>query len=108
MGEAVVQRDERGRIAMMTIQSDGMSDEARVSVMCMLRAVAESLRDYLHVDPESSFDEDRALVSVNRTDQHLDREINAVLATAVQALRIVEREHPDELIVHDVAVEVEV
>lgn len=107
MGEAVVQRDERGRIAMITIQVDRMSDEAASSVMCMLRAVAESLREYLHVDPESSF-EDHAFVSVDRSDQYLDREIDAVLATAVYGLRIVEREHPDELIVHDATVGVEV
>lgn len=107
MGEAVVQRDERGRIAMITIHFDRMSNDTRSSVIYMLRAVAESLREYLHVDPESSF-EDRAFVSVDRSDQYLDREIDAVLATAVYGLRIVEREHPDELIVHDASVEVEV
>ena len=107
MGEAVIQRDERRRIVGLTIQSGGMSTPARASAVTLLRAVAESLTDYLHVTVESSF-ADEMYLEIDRGDQHLDREIDAVLATMGSGLRIVEREYPAELMVHDVTVGVEV
>jgi uncharacterized protein (DUF2236 family) len=107
VGEAVIQRDERGRIVGLTIQASGMSESARVSTTLLLRAVAESLTEYLHVAVESSFT-DEMYLEIDRRDQHLDREIDAVLATMGSGLRIVEREFPAELMVHDAVVGVEV
>ena len=107
MGEAIIQRDERGRIVGLTMQPDGMSALAKASATNLLRAVAESLTDYLHVVVECSF-EDEMYLEIDRSDQHLDREIDAILSTMGRGLRLVERENPDELIVSDAAVGVEV
>ena len=107
MGEAVIQRDERGRIVGLTMQAEGMSASAKASATNLLRAVAESLTDYLHVTVGCSF-EDEMYLEIDRSDQHVDREIDAILATMGSGLRLVEREYPDELIVRDAAVGVEV
>lgn len=108
MGDAVIQRDKRGRIVAVSIQPGEMSEPVRLSVLCLLRAVSESLQEYLHVDVQSSFKDDNVYVEIDRQDQYLDREIDAVLVTTANALRIIEREFPSEMIVHDTAVEVEV
>lgn len=107
MGEALIQRDERGRVIGLTMQVDGMSALARATATNLLRAVAESLAEYLHVAVESSFADEMCL-EIDRSDQHLDREIDAVLATMGSGLRIMEREYPTELMVRDAAVGVEV
>ncbi|MBE0636631.1 hypothetical protein IH601_11600 [Candidatus Bipolaricaulota bacterium] len=107
MGEAIVQRDERGRIVGLTVQAGGMSVLARASATTLLRAVAESLTDYLHVAVASSF-ADEIFLEIDRSDQHLDREIDAILATMGSGLRFVERDYPAELLIHDTAVGVEV
>jgi uncharacterized protein YsxB (DUF464 family) len=107
LGEAVIQRDERGRIVGLTVQTADMSTPAKALATSLLRAVVESLTDYLHVSVESSF-ADTLFLEIDRRDQHLDREIDAVLATMGCGLRIVEREYPAELMVHDATVGVEV
>ena len=107
MGEAVIQRDERGRIVGLTMQAKDMSAPARAAVETLARAVVESLTDYLHVSVQSSF-ADELYVEIDRSDQHLDREIEAVLATMGSGLRIVEKEYPAELMVHDASVGVEI
>lgn len=107
MGEAVIQRDERGRIIGLTMQAEGMSAPAKAVTTNLLRAVSESLTEYLHVTVESSF-EDEMYLEIDRSDQHLDREIDAILATMGKGLRLVEREYPTELMVHDATVGVEV
>ena len=107
MGEAVIQRDERGRIVGLTIQPSGMSDPAKASATTLLRAIADSLTDYLHVSVESSF-ADEIFLEIDRSDQHLDREIDAVLAVMGSGLRFVERDYPAELVVHEATVGVEI
>ncbi len=107
MGEAVIQRDERGRVVGVTMQADGMSDIAKASAATLLQAVAESLSEYLHIAVASSFGDDLSL-EVDRRDQYLDREIDAVLATMKSGLRLVERNYPAELMVHEATVGVEV
>lgn len=107
MGEAVIQRDERGRVVGVVMQADGMSASARASATTLLRAVAESLSEYLHVAVASTF-EDELSLEVDRRDQYLDREIDAVLATMRSGLRLVERDYPAELMVHEATVGVEV
>ncbi|MBU1049025.1 hypothetical protein KKG90_03260 [Candidatus Bipolaricaulota bacterium] len=107
MGEAVIQRDERGRVVGVTMQADGMSALAKASAATLLRAVALSLSEYLHVAVESSF-EDELSLEVDRRDQYLDREIDAVLATMRSGLRLVERDYPAELMVHEATVGVKV
>jgi len=103
VGEVVIQRDERGRIVGVTMQADGMSVPAKASAANMLHAVAESLTDYLHVAVESSF-EDELSLGIDRRDQYLDREIDAILATMGSGLRLVERDYPAELVIRDATV----
>ena len=107
MGEAVIQQDERGRVVGVTMQADGMSALAKASAATVLRAVAESLTEYLHVSVESSFEGELSL-EVDRRDQYLDREIDAILATMRSGLRLVARDYPAELMVHEATVGVEV
>jgi uncharacterized protein YsxB (DUF464 family) len=89
------------------MQAEGMSASAKASAAILLRAVAESLTEYLHVAVESSF-EDEFSLEVDRRDQYLDREIDAVLATMRSGLRLVARDYPAELMVHEATVGVEV
>jgi len=107
VGEAVIHQDERGRVVGVSMQADGMSALAKASATTLLRAVAESLAEYLHVSVEISFENEMSL-EVDRRDQYLDREIDAVLATMISGLRLVERDYPAELMVHEATVGVEV
>jgi uncharacterized protein (DUF2267 family) len=107
VGEIVIGRDERGRIVELTFRPEDAAEPARTSALHLMRAVVESLREYLHVEVGSTFGE-HVSIEIDRRDQYLDREIDAVLVTAVHGLRIVEREFPDELIVSDASVEAEV
>ena len=107
MGEAVIHRDERGRVVGVSMQAEGMSASVKASTTTLLRAVAESLAEYLHVSVEMSFSDDMSL-EVDRRNQYLDREIDAILATMRSGLRLVERDYPAELMVHEATVGVEV
>lgn len=107
MGEAVIHQDERGRVIGVSLQADGMSAPAKASATTLLRAVAESLAEYLHVSVDTSFEDDISL-EVDRRYPYLDREIDAVLATMRSGLRLVQRDYPAELMVHEATVGVEV
>jgi len=107
MGEAVIQRDERHRVIGLTVQADGMSVPAKTSAIHLLQAVAMSLEEYLHVPVEAAFS-DEIFIEIDRSDPHLDREIDAILETMRNGLRIVEREYPSDLVVHEATVGVEV
>jgi len=45
---------------------------------------------------------------IDRSDSHLDREIDAVLETIILGLRMVEREFPTDLVVQEATIGVEV
>ena len=47
-------------------------------------------------------------IAVDRSDPHLTREVDAVLEMLAIGFRLLERDCPDDLIVHDAAVGVEV
>jgi len=80
---------------------------AALSAQYFLQAVSESLSQYLHVPTETSLT-DEAFLSVNRKDVHLDRELDAVLETLVIGFRMLEKEYPSDLVVHEATVGVEV
>jgi len=107
MGEAVIQRDERSRVIGLTVRGDDMSVPAKASATHLLQAVAASLEEYLHVPVEAVF-ADEIYIEVDRSDPHLDREIDAILETMRHGLRIVAEEYPSELAVHEATVGVEV
>lgn len=107
MGEALIQRDDRGRIVGLSFRDIGCSTVAGTSAHHFLQSVAASLSEYLHVPIDSAVDEDADL-TVDRSDTHLDREIDAVLETFVIGLRMLEREYPSDLVVQEATVGVEV
>ena len=107
MGEVFVQRDESGRVLGVTVHGLTLESAAGTGVFGYLRTVATSLIEYLHVPVIGGTAEEFGL-AVDRTDLHLDRELDAILETLVIGLRILEKNHPAELVVHEATVGVEV
>ena len=107
MGEVAVQRDDRGRITGLAFHGVESATAAGASANLLLMAVSASLLEYLHV-PAAGASEVDADFTVDRSDTHLDREIDAVLETLVIGLRILEREYPSDLVVQEAKVGVQV
>lgn len=107
MGEILVQRDEKARVVGLTMRDVPLETAAGTSVLHLLQAVASSLTDYLHVPVEASVADETHLL-IDRSDLHLDRELDAVLETLVIGLRMLEKEYSAELVVHEATVGVEV
>lgn len=106
MGEALIHRDERGRIVGLSLRDVTPSTSAGASAGHFVQAVAASFSEYLHVPVAAA--EGDAEFTIDRSDTHLNREIDAILETLVIGLRMLEREHPADLVVHDAKVGVEV
>ena len=102
-----MQRDETNRIVGFVTR--GLSSETLpgIGVFQLLRAGSAALADYLHVQSESSLS-DEMYLTVDRSDPHLARELDAVLETLAVGFRLLERDCPGDLVVHDAAVGVEV
>ncbi len=107
MGEALIYRDDRSRIVGLTLRDVGSSTMAGTSANHLLRAASASLLEYLHVPVAGACEVD-ADFTIDRSDTHLDREIDAVLETLVIGLRMLEREYPSDLVVQEATVGVEV
>jgi len=107
LGEILVQRDEKGRVVGLTMRDVPLETAAGTSVLHLLQAVATSLTDYLHVPVETSVANETYLL-IDRSDLHLDRELDAILETLVIGLRMLEKEYSVELAVQEATVGVEV
>ncbi len=107
MGEALIHRDDRGRIVGLTLRDVGPSTAAGASAGHFLQAASASLSEYLHV-PVAVGDEFGGNLTIDRSDTHLDREIDAVLETLIIGLRMLEREYPSDLVVQEATVGIEV
>jgi hypothetical protein len=107
VGEALIHRDERGRIVGLTLRDVGTSTVAGTSANHFLLAVSASLSEYLHV-PVAGTGEVDVDFTIDRSDTHLDREIDAVLETLVAGLRMLEREYPSDLVVQEATIGVKV
>lgn len=107
MGEALIHRDDRGRIVGLTLRGIEPSTVAGTTAGHFLQAVAAVLVEYLHVPAGGSVAEG-AEFTIDRSDTHLDREIDAILETLAIGLRMLEREYPADLVVHEASVEVKV
>ncbi len=107
MGEARIHRDDRGRIVGMTLRDMGLSNPATATALHFLHAASTSLVEYLHVPVGEPEDGDAGL-TIDRGDSHLDREIDAILETLAIGLRMLERDDPADLVVHEATVGVEV
>ena len=107
MGEILIQRDETNRITGLVVRDLAMETIAGASAFHLLQAVIGSLTDYLHVPVESS-QSDATYLTIDRSDPHLDRELDAVLATLVRGLKMLEKEYPNDLLVQEATIGVEV
>lgn len=107
MGEALIHRDDRGRIVGLTLRAVNPNTVAGASANHFVSAASTSLSEYLHVRVAGAEEVD-ADFTIDRSDPHLDREIDAVLEMLVAGLRMLEREYPSDLVVHEATVGVEV
>jgi len=107
VGEALVHRDERGRIVGLTLRDVDSSTAAGTSANHFVLAASASLSEYLHAPVTDSGGSDAGF-AIDRSDTHLDREIDAVLETLVIGLRMLEREYPSDLVVQEATIGVEV
>lgn len=107
MGEIRIQRDERNHVTGLNVRSVDATSPAGAGTSLLVKAATASLMEYLHV-PVQSTEADGEVISVDRCDAHLDREIDAILETLVIGLKLLEKEHPSDLVVEEATVEVEV
>jgi len=107
VGEAIIHRDDRGRIVGLTLHNVGPSTVAGTSAGHFVRAASATLSEYLHV-PVAAGHEMEGDLTIDRSDTHLDREIDAVLETLVIGLRMLEQEYPADLVVQEATVGIEV
>ena len=107
MGEAIIHRDDRGRVVGVALRDIEPASTAGACASSFLSSVATSLSEYLHV-PVIGAEEGRAGVTIDRSDTHLDREIDAILETLIIGLRLLEQEYPADLVVQDATIGVEV
>jgi len=107
VGEVLIHRDDRGRVVGVALRDAEPSTAAGASASSFLAAVTASLSEYLHV-PVAGVEGIDAEITVDRSDTHLDREIDAVLETLVIGLKMLERDHPADLVVQDATIGVEV
>ena len=107
MGEILIRRDERSRVNGLSVRNVEADSAAGRSALHLIQAVTSSLVDYLHV-PVDSIVTDATELLIDRDDAHLDRELDAVLATLVIGLRMLSEEYPGDLVVEEATVGVEV
>jgi len=107
LGEFLIQRDESNRVTGLVVRDLRMETIAGACAFYLLQAAVGSLTDYLHVPVEST-ESDATYLTIDRSDSHLDRELDAVLATLVQGLKMLEKEYPDDLLVQEATIGVEV
>jgi len=107
VGEAEIHRDERGRVVGLTLRDTAPGTIAGAGANYLLAAASTALAEYLHAPVAADGAVAPSLV-VDRSDAHLDREIDAVLETLVIGLRMVERDHPSEFAIQEATIGVEV
>jgi len=107
VGEIRIQRDERNHVTGLTVRDVDGNTPAGAGTSLLLKATTTSLVDYLHVPVQSTVS-DGDIISVDRCDAHLDREIDAILETLVIGLKLLESEHPNDLSIEEATVAVEV
>lgn len=107
MGEILIQRDEQNRILGLTGRGMEEGSLATTSTLHILQATISSMIDYLHVAPDFSVGNELRLV-VDRSDPHLNREIDAIMETLVIGLKMLAKEYPGDFVVHEATVSVRV
>jgi uncharacterized protein YsxB (DUF464 family) len=105
VGEILIQRDEQNRILGLTGRGMEEGSLATTSTLHILQATISSMIDYLHVAPDFSVGKELRLV-VNRSDPHLNREIDAIMETLVIGLKMLAEEYPSDFVVQEATVSV--
>lgn len=100
MGEIFVQRDEKNRIFGLVGREMETGSPATIGALQFLRAADASMTEYLHLSPEFKVDKEISLI-IDRSDPHLNREIDAIMETIVVGFKMLAEEYPDDLVVHE-------
>jgi len=109
MIEISIYRDDEGRIQEITQSSSSMATSAETAqgVSLLLRTAASGLQDYLKLNPQLTGDAGSFRCRVER-DSLLNREIDAILETALLGLKELEESYVEQLEVREIAVPVKV
>jgi len=104
MIEVSIYRDAEGRIQEITQSSSQMAESAETAqaVWLLLRTAAIGLQDYLKLNPQLTGDADGFRCRVER-DSLLNREIDAILETALLGLKELAESYADQLVVKEIA-----
>jgi len=101
--EILVQRDEQNRIVGLAVRGGEEGSITIMSTLQFLRAAVAAMTEYLHIDPDFTVGDEIELV-IDRSDPHLNREIDAIMETLVIGLRTLATEYPGEAVVHEATV----
>jgi len=107
MGEVLVKRDEDNRLAGFTLQGMQADTTASASAIHLLRATVASVSGYLHIRANFSTGKE-FLLTIDRSDPHLNREIDAIMETLLIGLKMLAEEYPHDLVVREARAEVRV
>ncbi|UCF09696.1 MAG: hypothetical protein JSW65_06440 [Candidatus Bipolaricaulota bacterium] len=107
MAEILIQRDENSRIISVVVRDLGAASDAITGVDRFLRAVVAAMNDYLHVHAEVQVGDEWHL-EIDRADQHLSREIDAILETLLIGLNMLAEEYPADLALRESGLGVQV
>lgn len=107
MGEIIVQRDDQNRI--LNLSCVGLEEGTVVATTSLyfLHAAVASMNEYLHVAPDFSVGDEIDL-NLKRSDFHLNREIDAIMETLVIGLKMLSKEYPDDLVVNEATIGIQV
>jgi len=108
VGEILVQRDDQNRILCLSGRDIPTGGVAAASLSHLLQAGVGSMVDYLHVDPAEFLLGEEIRLVVDRSDPHLNREIDAIMETLVIGLKILAKEYPSDLVVQEATVGMQV
>ncbi len=100
MGEILVQRDEKNRVFGLIGREMEEGNPAMMGVLQLLRAADASMSEYLHLAPKFKVDKEISLI-IDRSDPHLNREIDAIMETIVVGFKMLAEEYRDDLVVHE-------
>ncbi len=104
MVEVLIERDEEGRVQVVTLYGDD-SPEGLAATM-LVEAPVLGMKQYLRLDPEVSHEGAVLRYRVDRSDIFLDRELDAILETMVLGLRALAQDRPGKVAVREVGLDV--
>ena len=104
MEEILVQRDEQNRIVGLAARGGEEGSVAMIGTLQFLRAAAVAMTEYLHVEEADLSAGEEIEFVINRSDPHLNREIDAIMETLVIGLRMLATDYPGEVVVHEATV----